>query len=317
VTAQPIRTADFPPLRNGLDFVHSALEHLQDASDPRGLKYATLHLWSGVEILLKVRLQQEHWTLVFAEPKNATSAEYEAGTFKSVAFEDCLTRLAGIAGVTLSDSDRRKLKALQTQRNRFEHFGLVASFQAVQGSAASALSVVLDAILPELEHDLFGDQDRALLAEIRQMLGSIDAVVEKRWRDIRSKVDAVPVVLTCLECSQPAAVPEDGLRCLFCAGYVETSVAVERYARDLLGFCEYTTIKDGGESPIRVCPNCENETLVDGEHAGGRWQYVCFSCGEAWAGGDLDHCGSCGELYVPDDCAVCDNCLSRAASRDD
>jgi hypothetical protein len=149
------------------------------------------------------------------------------------------------------------------------------------------------------------------------MLGSIDAVVQKRWRDIRSRADAATVVVTCLECSQPAAVPEDGLRCLYCGGYVETQAAVERYARDVLDFCAYTTMKDGGEHPVHVCPNCESEALVDGEHVGGRWRYVCFSCGEAWEGGDLEHCGRCGELYVPEDSAVCDRCLSDVASRDD
>jgi hypothetical protein len=66
---------EFTPIRNGLDFIHSALEHLQQAEGSRELKYATLHLWSGIEILLKVRLQQEHWSLIFAEPKNASKAD--------------------------------------------------------------------------------------------------------------------------------------------------------------------------------------------------------------------------------------------------
>jgi hypothetical protein len=37
-------TFDFQPLGNGMDFLESAIAHLQDDDEPRNLKYAVLHL---------------------------------------------------------------------------------------------------------------------------------------------------------------------------------------------------------------------------------------------------------------------------------
>jgi hypothetical protein len=61
-------------LENGLDFVHSCLGHLNAAQEAkevgaqkRHLKYALIHLCSGIELVLKERLRQEDWKLVFAD----------------------------------------------------------------------------------------------------------------------------------------------------------------------------------------------------------------------------------------------------------
>jgi hypothetical protein len=56
----------FPPVENGLDYLKSAAEHLRDEPTARDLKYAVLHLHSAVEVLLKVRLMREHWSLIFS-----------------------------------------------------------------------------------------------------------------------------------------------------------------------------------------------------------------------------------------------------------
>jgi hypothetical protein len=62
----------FTPLENGLDFILRALEYLADDPTKRDLKYAVLHLHSGVELILKERLRREHWSLVFEKPEEAS-----------------------------------------------------------------------------------------------------------------------------------------------------------------------------------------------------------------------------------------------------
>lgn len=49
----------------------------------RHLKYAVLHLAAGVEVLLKARLQYEHWSLVFAQPGTATREALAEAPFRS------------------------------------------------------------------------------------------------------------------------------------------------------------------------------------------------------------------------------------------
>ena len=57
-------------LENGMDFIISGILHLQKAESEnveeniqgRELKYALLHLSSGIELVFKSRLNIEHWT---------------------------------------------------------------------------------------------------------------------------------------------------------------------------------------------------------------------------------------------------------------
>ncbi|MFJ5534146.1 hypothetical protein [Streptomyces sp. NPDC093261] len=73
----------FPPVRNGLDYLVSVVEHLEAGTErvsARDLKYAVLHLAAGAEVLLKARLQLEHWSLVFSDPAKARRSELEDGS---------------------------------------------------------------------------------------------------------------------------------------------------------------------------------------------------------------------------------------------
>lgn len=57
-----------PPIFNGMDYLDSVVDHLPGEPKPRDLKYAVLHLLAATEALLKARLLQEHWSLVFRDP---------------------------------------------------------------------------------------------------------------------------------------------------------------------------------------------------------------------------------------------------------
>ena len=58
-------------LENSFSFILRAIQNLTDSSEAEDekskceeLKYTILHLWSGICLLLKARLCQEHWSLV-------------------------------------------------------------------------------------------------------------------------------------------------------------------------------------------------------------------------------------------------------------
>ena len=71
------KTVNFTLLENGLDFIWSAVEHLGVASTKRDLKYATLHLVSGIELVLKERVRREDWSLLFPDPSKPTQKSTE------------------------------------------------------------------------------------------------------------------------------------------------------------------------------------------------------------------------------------------------
>lgn len=325
----------FSLLSNGLDFIASALEHLKDtpsyALDPeykgkpsqRDLKYAVLHLCSGIELVLKERLQWEHWTLVFDNPAKANKEDFGTGDFTSVSFKDCIEKLVNICGVDISEKHKRTLLRFRDKRNRFEHFGIVDSAEAITASAAETLNFLVDFINSELHPEELKKEDSEALAEIRQKLGAFSKFVSKRTQTIKSELEkATTAVVTCPSCFVDAAILEDGANCLFC-GYKESAeAAASEYVSAVLGEDYYRVIKDGGEYPLYSCPQCESETLVDRGKSGSQSpeeQFICFQCGTSWKEGVLDFCMECGQPYNPGDggMAICDTCFEYKVKSDD
>ena len=63
------------PIENAFDFALSALEYISNKHDKSALKYAILHLSSGMEIILKEPLRRKHWAFIFEDvnkPKTKT-----------------------------------------------------------------------------------------------------------------------------------------------------------------------------------------------------------------------------------------------------
>ena len=85
-------TFELSLLDNGLDYFLVAAESA-GAEAPQNLKYAMLHLVDGVELLLKARLAQEHWSLLFDQTNKASQEKLRQGDFKSVDFEEAYRRL--------------------------------------------------------------------------------------------------------------------------------------------------------------------------------------------------------------------------------
>lgn len=312
----------FTLLTNGLDFICSAVEHLSRKPSKRSLKYAILHLCAGVELVLKERLSQEHWSLVFEKPENANKKTYESGDFTSVSFSSCLKRLKDICGLNITDKQQQRLFRFRDKRNRLEHFGILDSVQALTAAAADVLSFVIDFIDSELGPKKNLEDTGELLRRIRKTLSDFEHFVEKRWKAIRKKVSrATTAVVTCPSCSQEAALLGDGISCIFCGHRSEAKVAADEYITMVLGENFYTLVKEGGEWPCYSCPTCENETMVDQGLSGIQFpqkQFICFSCGEAWEEGQLDYCGSCGNPYDPGDdgISICSDCFQAKVDRD-
>src|SRR5687767_11012317 len=81
-------------VENGIDFVRSGIEQyfLRDTPKPRDHKYAVLHVFAGVLLLMKARLAREHASLIFVKVEE--SGRPDAIT---VNFTQVIDRLKGIA----------------------------------------------------------------------------------------------------------------------------------------------------------------------------------------------------------------------------
>jgi hypothetical protein len=322
----------FTLLENGLDFVLSSLEHLtaaqsadnsDDGGQKRNLKYALIHLCSGIELVLKERLRQEDWELVFQNQNEATEEAYESGDFKSVNFKTLQDRLEEECGVDLTPQQRSDLHTFRNRRNRVEHFNVIDTLLALQSSIAQMVSFLVDFVEENFEIDEFEEEEQRLLAEIRGRLSACAAVVEERLASIKPEIEKLYSVVQCPFCLQMAMHADDGtVKCLFCHASPEPSEAADDYVMNVLGYSHRDEVeKDGGEWPIHTCPECGHDTFVTA--VAGRFDaedFYCFNCGLEYGSGEVELCHECNEYYPHNDEAgmhICPKCFHEKVTRDD
>ncbi|MGW2052241.1 hypothetical protein ACWCPF_45140 [Streptomyces sp. NPDC001858] len=194
----------FPPVRNGLDYLVSVAEHLEGASEPsaRAMKYAVLHLAAGAEVLLKARLQMVHWSLVFANPGDATREALKNGTLTSCSPEETRKRLTNMAGIKFSQSEKDALSGLAKRRNALQHYGLVGE-DAQAGKVESTTAQVLNFLIRFVgEHILehIKDEEERRHAEIdmdriRGGVRTIQGYIAERMKDLAPVLGAVSRIM--------------------------------------------------------------------------------------------------------------------------
>lgn len=307
---------------NAIDYLREAVRRLEGEVDRQDLKYAILHLGSGLELLLKERLRQDDWRQLFRNPDEATEEVYRSGAFISANVRQVMNRLEEISGVEISATDRAHVGALRDRRNPLEHFRIRDSREAVSAAASSALGFGLEFISRELEDETLDSDLRAELAEIRGALPELQEFVAHRLAEVESQIAQGATVVECPRCFQETAIIEDGMHCVFCGfafGLDRIEASAEDWVAAVLGISEYRIVKEGGEMPLSSCPTCELRALVDrgivGDgHSGERW--VCLACGDVRLEGSMSHCARCGELFDSSEGGtVCSDCF-RAAVMD-
>lgn len=286
----------FELLENGLDFIASGLDHIARGATKTDLKYGVLHLASGIELVLKERLRQEDWTLVFKDTDDADEERYKAGDFRSVDHKECLKRLEEECGIEISRENKSKLSSFRARRNRLEHFAIIDTKSAIESLAAQALGVLLDFISETFDDSALSERDNELLLQIRERLTQFDTFTKDRlaeiFADSNPRKDELQNLIGCPCCLHETLRPDVNVDCVFC-GYRAT-------CEDAANF--YVAQHEASQS-IYWCPECVNKTVVDLGSAGNATpstQFVCFGCGSQWLEGRLEICPLCQELESPD-----------------
>jgi hypothetical protein len=313
----------FPLLENGLDFLASAVEHLRGDPSPRDLKYALLHLASGIELVLKERLRLHDPAQLYDRPAKFNQADFEAGNFYSANSAETVKRLITRAGVTIPEGAQTTLQLLREKRNRVEHFGLNDTEAAISSVTARILGFGLDFIAAELDDDGLSAEVTEELRGIREALPELQTFVSERWNEIRQDVDAATTaVVACAGCGEEAAIIDDGPRCRFCGYSAEAETGADDFAHAVVGASKYEAAHDGMPWVVSTCPECDRETLVDQGIAGGmnpavRW--TCFGCASEWDENRLAPCDICGEWTSsdPGEMSVCGSCFAARVRADD
>ncbi|GHA70648.1 hypothetical protein GCM10010372_82270 [Streptomyces tauricus] len=289
---------DFTPVRNGMDYLASAVKNLTEGSTPPSdsdLKYAVLHLQAATEVLLKARLVREHWSLVFKEPGGASLETFENGKFESCTIAATMDRLDKIAKVSITPEERKAIKDLADDRNALTHYGHTANAFAVEARAARVFGFLLTFIHRQFRPEL--SRDGVWVTEVwvteamdalRTKLSGIEALVKDRMRRLSGELAPLgDRTVQCPDCRQWALVlseagqdrgPNARMRppsCRFCLRqWGDPIAAAANYELAVLGEGNFGQLD---------CPTCEFRTLVIGANTSDNKTAdmgICFNCAE-------------------------------------
>ena len=210
---QPELSQDVQALiNNGLDFLDKAREELE-ASKP---KFSVVSFWTAVEILLKVPLAHEHWSLVCSPKKPIKKQSYLAGDFQSVTYEETRERLKDVLEKPLDKQTDVAFDKVRKHRNRVVHFYHQTFTEAEQSRILKEQAdawFALNRLLRDEWKVIFGVKHNWKLAfgETRLIKGN-EFYAQVRLKQVKPELEQLAgkniQITTCSECNQHAAVKE-------------------------------------------------------------------------------------------------------------
>lgn len=116
----PEKPSNFELLvENALDFAEASIRQLQ--TEP---KYSEINFYTAVELFLKARLVDEHWSLAVSNLQKATRQHFDEADFQSIGLEEARLRIKNTLpdGESLTEGEFRAYDALRKRRNKAVHF---------------------------------------------------------------------------------------------------------------------------------------------------------------------------------------------------
>lgn len=287
-------------LVNGLDFIVDALEKLviiasdNATNSKRLIKYALLHLSSGIELVLKWHLFQVHWTYIFEDMNKASIKKLNSGDFISVSFNTAVERLGTMCDTTFSKSTIEEFRKLRVSRNQAEHFYPKGELPATEASVRRCVPHITNflssnsASLSTTSYEVFD-----LLTSVSALMVQIneDFDVRLKYAKFLAKkyAESGYTVTECPLCREQSLLVDGGSKCLLCRYIASGEEAAIEYTETVLGIVEVW------EYPvIHECPECFLNSLViniESEHV------ICFSCGLTEPLPSIQFCSECGKPY--------------------
>ena len=316
-------TISYTLLENGLEFIVTALEYLDDSNDmqsERIVKHSLVNLSSGIELIFKQRLFTENWTYIFADMNKAKEELLRTGELRSVDSETNEKRLKELCGISFTAEERTILKSLRDKRNKIDHFQISDTIEAVKSITIQAMNIVFNFLNEQLDQTSFSKKADSMLLEIKEKVMKVDRFVGLRLENIVTKEagrnNGRLDFISCPSCLQPTLNYGASVKCLFCYYHESSKEAATDYITNVLGLDAYSTIKHGGEYPLYECFECNCETMVH-DCENDRW--ICFNCGTEFNICDINFCTCCGHAYVmnkDDDFGLCSECIDYKMSAD-
>lgn len=176
-------------LDNSLDYIYEGVRplYLSHNYSQVSLKYSVLHVYSGIQLLLKERLKQEHWSLIFQDVNIANQNRLEAGDFVSVYHDELIKRLRNLSGIEINDEP---ISSLRDLRNRFENFEINISVDECKKTLAAALEVTIEFWVNHLSQKATKNQNKKFM-QIKSIIMGHEVYVSHRLERFEKAIASI------------------------------------------------------------------------------------------------------------------------------
>lgn len=300
-----------PLLSHALEYLETSVTLLQrnppEPTGDRDARQAIVLLGIAIELLLKSRLVEAHWALVFERVDDASGQRYRAGDFKSATLDQCVQRLIDIEGVDLTGFKKGALTNFKKLRNKTVHFASIGTEAALKVTMFEALSELIDFVKAECMPQ--AAEDAARLGRIELVLGTLAEYVATRMAVIGSGLrELLDEGYFCPTCGQ-RAVDVTQHHCLFCRADHGPPEVMELHLEKALGYTERLHTNDRNQA-ICHCGGSAVVTRLDGA------TMRCMYCAADSPRAELRQCPTCSRWRFPESLGIrCQWCEEGAAPR--
>ena len=245
-------------LENGIDSISHGIDHYLEGNKDKkewNFKYAILHIFQGIELILKEKLYRINQILIYSNIDTEIN-----DTSYTVSFGKLGVRLRN-AGIIFQIEWLNTLREIQKIRNLIQHkeFSLdIGEIKAIIGESIEFLiNFMRKELSIELRDYLQGEKYELLIEMIdfyEEKLKIAKEKVQEHFDRLSPKEAMMIEVLHCPECNQKTVVVErqgqDSSICYFCKENIEVDI------------CDRCGVKVLNASPTKfdpflsLCDNC-------------------------------------------------------------
>lgn len=283
-------------VENAFDFLRKAIVELQEHP-----KFSVIHFHAAVELFLKARLMEEHWSLVIAQRQDPDWSKFIAGRFQSVSLDGAAARLEKVVRSGLTKAELVAFQNITRHRNKVVHFFHEAHSDAekqekVREIVRQQLTAwyFLHKILTTRWIEVF-EKWSATLSDIDKSLRSnhafLQVVFDQIKPDIDARAEAGELFQPCPSCGFASQHHESEKKTVYEASCLVCGLS-QKALRISCPSCdeEVTVINEGFGS----CDSCdkvfEPNDLVDAVIDEGAAHLAAKEGDDSW---DLGNCGDC------------------------
>ena len=239
---------------NALDFLKRAIEEFDQYP-----KYSVIHFYTAVELILKARLLDEHWSLVVS--KDPDWNKFIEGDNESVTFKEACIRLDKIVQSPLPEATKNKFNKSRENSNKMIHFfhNAKTSPKEMDKIAAEQLSAWHDL------HKMMTVNWEKVFAHWKPEFNKIERKLKKYREYLAAKFSSMEHEIASLKAKGISFKP-----CPAC-GFASAKVIeiVEGLEQTACLVCDYSE-----KYLVFPCPDCRKEVhLMDGSG------FICSECG--------------------------------------